>query len=58
MFPVPWGIRFGLAARGVPTGPMPLPLTAERRRQVEEFVASFLPRMKFKQESSRVRATS
>ena len=41
VFPVPWGIRFGLAARGAPTGPMPLPLTAERRRQVEEFVAWF-----------------
>ena len=24
----PWGIRIGLSARGIPTGPLPLPLTA------------------------------
>jgi 4-hydroxy-tetrahydrodipicolinate synthase len=36
-FPSPWGIRIGLAARGIPTGPLPLPLTANRRRQFAEF---------------------
>ncbi|HMF59645.1 MAG TPA: dihydrodipicolinate synthase family protein [Vicinamibacterales bacterium] len=36
-FPTPWGIRIGLAARGIPTGPLPLPLTANRRRQIVEF---------------------
>jgi 4-hydroxy-tetrahydrodipicolinate synthase len=36
-FPTPWGIRIGLAARGMPTGPLPLPLTANRRRQIVEF---------------------
>lgn len=38
-FPTPWGIRIGLAARGFPTGPLPLPLTAARRRQIAEFSA-------------------
>ena len=41
VFPTPWGIRIGLAARGIPTGPLPLPLTARRRQQVEEFNAWF-----------------
>jgi 4-hydroxy-tetrahydrodipicolinate synthase len=38
-FQTPWGIRLGLAARGIPTGPLPLPLTANRRRQIAEFTA-------------------
>jgi 4-hydroxy-tetrahydrodipicolinate synthase len=38
-FPTPWGIRIGLAARGLPTGPLPLPLTPARRRQIAEFTA-------------------
>ena len=37
MFPTPWGIRIGLAARGIDTGPLPLPLTSRRRAQIEEF---------------------
>jgi 4-hydroxy-tetrahydrodipicolinate synthase len=37
VFPTPWGIRIGLAARGIDTGPLPLPLTPQRREQVEEF---------------------
>jgi 4-hydroxy-tetrahydrodipicolinate synthase len=37
-FPTPWGIRIGLAARGLPTGPLPLPLTAARERQIADFV--------------------
>ena len=37
IFPTPWGIRIGLAARGLATGPLPLPLTAERRRQIADF---------------------
>jgi 4-hydroxy-tetrahydrodipicolinate synthase len=36
-FPTPWGIRIGLAARGIPTGPLPLPVTAVRQRQIAEF---------------------
>jgi 4-hydroxy-tetrahydrodipicolinate synthase len=40
-FPTPWGIRIGLAARGLPTGPLPLPLTPVRRQQIAEFDAWF-----------------
>jgi 4-hydroxy-tetrahydrodipicolinate synthase len=36
-FPVPWGIRIGLAARWLDTGPFPLPLTSERQQQIERF---------------------
>jgi 4-hydroxy-tetrahydrodipicolinate synthase len=36
-FPTPWGIRIGLAARGFDTGPLPLPPTATRRRQMAAF---------------------
>ncbi len=38
-FPTPWGIRIGLAARGIPTGPLPLPVTPLRQRQIIEFTA-------------------
>ena len=38
-FPTPWGIRIGLAARGIDTGPLPLPLTAERKRLAAAFSA-------------------
>lgn len=41
-FPTPWGIRIGLAARGIPTGPLPLPVTAARQRQITEF-SDWLP---------------
>jgi 4-hydroxy-tetrahydrodipicolinate synthase len=41
VFPTPWGIRIGLAARGLPTGPLPLPLTPRRRQQIEAFNAWF-----------------
>ena len=37
VFPTPWGIRIGLAARGIDTGPLPLPLTAARQRQIAAF---------------------
>jgi 4-hydroxy-tetrahydrodipicolinate synthase len=37
VFPTPWGIRIALEARGIPTGPLPLPLTARRRQQIHEF---------------------
>ena len=37
LFPTPWGIRIGLATRGIDTGPLPLPLSAGRRRQLAEF---------------------
>ena len=46
-FPTPWGVRVGLAARGLPTGPLPLPLTTARRQQMAAFKAWFtgwLPR--------------
>jgi 4-hydroxy-tetrahydrodipicolinate synthase len=36
-FPTPWGIRIGLAARGLPTGPLPLPVTPARQQQIDEF---------------------
>jgi 4-hydroxy-tetrahydrodipicolinate synthase len=36
-FPTPWGVRIGLAARGIPTGPLPLPVTAVRQRQIVDF---------------------
>ena len=41
-FPTPWGIRIGLAARGIDTGPLPLPLSPERKRQSAAFT-SWLP---------------
>jgi len=41
VFPTPWGIRIGLAARGISTGPLPLPVTARRRQQIEAFQAWF-----------------
>ena len=37
-FPTPWGIRIGLAARGMDTGPLPLPLTATRKQQIAGFM--------------------
>jgi 4-hydroxy-tetrahydrodipicolinate synthase len=37
VFPTPWGIRIGLAARGIDTGPLPLPITPRRRQQIEDF---------------------
>jgi 4-hydroxy-tetrahydrodipicolinate synthase len=42
-FPTPWGIRIGLAARGLRTGPLPLPLTDTRQRQIAEFTAWLQP---------------
>jgi dihydrodipicolinate synthase/N-acetylneuraminate lyase len=40
-FPTPWGIRIGLAARGFPTGPLPLPVTPVRQKQIVEFTGWF-----------------
>lgn len=40
-FPTPWGIRIGLAARGLDTGPLPLPLTARRTQQIARFTEWF-----------------
>jgi len=37
MFPAPWGIRIGLAARWLDTGPFPLPVTSQRQRQIQQF---------------------
>ena len=39
VFPTPWGIRIALAARGFPTGPLPLPVTSQRRQQIADFTA-------------------
>ena len=33
--PTPWGIRVALAARAIDTGPLPLPLSARRRKQAD-----------------------
>ena len=41
VFPTPWGVRIGLAARGIDTGALPLPLTPRRRQQIESFNAWF-----------------
>lgn len=41
VFPTPWGVRIGLAARGIDTGPLPLPVTPRRRQQIEAFHAWF-----------------
>jgi 4-hydroxy-tetrahydrodipicolinate synthase len=41
VFPTPWGIRIALEARGIPTGPLPLPLTAARCQQIGEFQTWF-----------------
>jgi 4-hydroxy-tetrahydrodipicolinate synthase len=38
-FPTPWGIRAGLAARGIETGPLPLPITSTRQEQIARFRA-------------------
>ena len=35
--PAPWGIRIGLEVRGFPTGPLPLPLSTQRRAQIDHF---------------------
>jgi 4-hydroxy-tetrahydrodipicolinate synthase len=40
-FPTPWGIRLALEARGLPTGPLPLPVSDARRRQAAEFQSWF-----------------
>jgi 4-hydroxy-tetrahydrodipicolinate synthase len=43
VLPTPWGIRAGLQARGIDTGPLPLPLSSARRRQIDEFQRWFGP---------------
>ncbi len=35
--PFPWGIRVGLGVRGIPTGPLPLPLAPVRKQQIIQF---------------------
>ena len=35
--PIPWGVRLGLAERGIDNGPLHLPLSPGRVRQVEAF---------------------
>jgi 4-hydroxy-tetrahydrodipicolinate synthase len=37
-FPTPWGIRVGLTARGIDTGPLPLPVTPARKQQISSFM--------------------
>jgi 4-hydroxy-tetrahydrodipicolinate synthase len=41
VFPTPWGIRIALEARGLPTGPLPLPLTPARLDEIRSFKAWF-----------------
>ncbi|MPZ19973.1 MAG: hypothetical protein GEV06_18965 [Luteitalea sp.] len=41
-FPVPWGIRIALEARGLPTGPLPWPVSDERRAHAAK-LKSWLP---------------
>lgn len=41
VFPTPWAIRLGLTARGIETGPLPLPSSARRRTQIAHFHAWF-----------------
>jgi 4-hydroxy-tetrahydrodipicolinate synthase len=41
VFPTPWGIRIALEARGLATGPLPLPLTTARRQQIAAFQSWF-----------------
>jgi len=35
--PIPWAVRVGLAARGIPNGPMHLPPSAERAKVIIDF---------------------
>jgi 4-hydroxy-tetrahydrodipicolinate synthase len=39
--PIPWGVRLGLAARGIASGAMHLPLSPARVKQMEEIGISF-----------------
>jgi 4-hydroxy-tetrahydrodipicolinate synthase len=41
--PAPWGIRAVLRARGLDTGPLPLPVSRERARQIAD-IETWLPR--------------
>jgi 4-hydroxy-tetrahydrodipicolinate synthase len=44
--PIPWGIRLGLEIRGIPNGPLPLPLSALRKQQIADYrdwLAHWLP---------------
>ncbi len=43
VLPTPWSIRVGLAARGIDTGPLPLPLSPRRAAQVAAFTAWLPP---------------
>lgn len=48
VFPTPWAIRIGLEARGIPVGPLPLPLSPGRQSQKAayiEWVPYFLARV-------------
>jgi dihydrodipicolinate synthase/N-acetylneuraminate lyase len=41
VFPTPWGIQIALEARGLSTGPLPLPLSPARLQQIAEFQTWF-----------------
>ena len=43
VLPTPWGVRVALGARGIDTGPLPLPLSAERLEQIAH-VEEWFPR--------------
>lgn len=38
-FPIPWGVRVGLETRGIPNGPMHVPVLPQRRVQMDEMAA-------------------
>jgi len=49
VLPAPWAVRIGLEVRGFAMGPFPLPLSAERARDVEAFrswVSDWLQRVR------------
>ena len=42
VLPTPWGVKVALSARGLPTGPLALPVSAERRAQIRA-IEAWLP---------------
>jgi dihydrodipicolinate synthase/N-acetylneuraminate lyase len=50
--PTPWGIRLGLAARGIETGPLHMPASLTRRQQIDE-IRTWLAGWAASQQSSR-----
>lgn len=56
--PIPWGVRAGLAARGIPNGPMHVPFSPARRQQIEalkRWLAGWASQMNLKLEEAWLR---